>query len=160
MSTGRGEVIAFKPRPTIKIGKMRIENRGLERRKKGAPIMMKNITRRSIAFAATIVIALCSLTFAAPASNYITITGRVLKINKQERTLLVSDQLTKKLYMVNVPEGATFTITFGQNMKMSQPVFRDANKNDRVRLLCKRTDKEHLAKLADGSEAIVLTVTE
>ena len=86
--------------------------------------------------------------------------ARVLKIDKQERTMLVSDQWTKKLYLVNVPEGAAFQITFGQNMKMSQPGFRDTNKNDRVRILCKRTDKEHLAKLADGSEAIVLTVTE
>ncbi len=84
----------------------------------------------------------------------------MLKIDKQERTLLVADQWTKKLYLVNVPEGATFKITFGQSMKMSQPGLSDTNKNDRVNLRCKHADKEHLAKLDDGSEAIVLTVTE
>src|ERR1041385_2029192 len=98
MSTGRGEVRAFKPRPTFKIGKTRIENRGLECRKKGAPIMMKSITRQRIALAATIMLALGSLASAAPVSKYITIYGRVLKINKQERTMLVADQWTKKLY--------------------------------------------------------------
>ena len=122
--------------------------------------MMKSITRYRITFAATLLLAFCSLAFAAPTGKHVTIYGRVLKIDKHERTLLVSDQWTKKLYLVNVPEGAIFTITFGQNMKMSQPGFDDANKNDRVRLSCKRVDKEHLAKLADGSEAIVLTVAQ
>ena len=120
--------------------------------------MMKSITRQRIAFAAAIMFAFCSLAFAAPASKHVTIYGRVLKIDKQERTMLVADQWTKKLYLVNVAEGATFKITFGQNMKMSQPGFRDANKNDKVRIICRRADKEHLAKLDDGSEAIVLTV--
>ena len=122
--------------------------------------MMKNITRHRIAFAATIMLALGSLAFAAPAGKHITIYGRVLKIDKQERTLLVADHWTKKLYLVKVAEGATFKITFGQNMKMNQPGFGDTNKNDRVRLRCKRADKDHLAKLDDGSEAIVLTVTQ
>ena len=120
--------------------------------------MMKSITRYRITFAATILLAFCSLAFAAPTDKHITIYGRVLKIDRHERTMLVSDQWTKKLYLVNVPEGATFQITFGQNMKMSQPGFRDANKNDKVRIICRRADKEHLAKLDDGSEAIVLTV--
>ena len=122
--------------------------------------MMKSITRYRIKFAATILLAFCSLAFAAPTGKHITIHGRVLKIDRHERTMLVSDQWTKKLYLVNVPEGATFTITFGQNMKMSQPGLKDTNKNDLVSLRCKRADKEHLAKLADGSEAIILTVTQ
>jgi hypothetical protein len=125
---------------------------------KGAPIMTKNITRRRLAFAATLMLALSSLSFAATAGSHITISGRVLKVDKKERTLLLTDQRTKKLYLVSVPEGATFKVTFGQNMNMSQSEFGDANKNDRVRILCERHDKEHLAKLADGGEAIVLTV--
>ena len=122
--------------------------------------MMKSITRYRITLAATIMLAFGSLAFAAPTGKHITIYGRVLKIDKHERTLLVSDQWTKKLYLVNVPEGITYKITFGQNMKMSQPGFDDTYKNDRVSLRCKRADKEHLAKLADGGEAIVLTVTQ
>ncbi len=122
--------------------------------------MMKSITRHRITIAATIMLAFCSLAFAAPAGKHVTIYGRVLKVDKQERTLLVSDQWTKKLYLVNVPEGATFKITFGQNMKMSQPGFGDTYKNDWVNLRCSRVDKEHLAKLDDGSQAIVLTVTQ
>jgi len=119
---------------------------------------MKSITRQRIALAATIMLAFSSLAFAAPAGKHITIYGRVLKIDKQERTMLVADQWTKKLYLVNVAEGATFKITFGQNMKMSQAGLNDTNKNDQVSLRCRRADKEHLAKLDDGSEATVLTV--
>jgi type 1 fimbria pilin len=122
--------------------------------------MMKNITRRQLAFAATLMLALSSLSFAAPAGKHITISGRVLKVDKAARTLLVSDQRTKRLYLVSVREGATFKVTFGQSMQMSQSEFRDANRNDRVRILCERYDKEHLSRLADGSEAIVLTVAQ
>ena len=122
--------------------------------------MMKSITRYRITFAATILFAFCSLAFAAPAGKHITISGRVLKIDKQERTMLVSDHWTKKLYLVNVAEGATFKITFGQSMKMSQPGFGDTHKNDWVSLRCNRVDKEHLATLDDGSQAIVLILTQ
>ena len=122
--------------------------------------MMKSITRHRIAFAASVMLAFCSLAFAAPASKYTTIYGRVLKIDRQERKLLVSDHWTKKLYLVSVPEGVTFKIAFGQNMKMSEPGFGDTNKNDRIVIRCKLADKEHLAKLADGSEALVLTATQ
>jgi hypothetical protein len=125
--------------------------------------MIKNIPRRLMAFAATLVLALSSLAVATPKrerAERLTIYGRVLKIDKQERTLLVNDHWTKKLYLISVPEGATFKITFGQSMHMSEPGLGDVNKNNVVRMLCVRKDNEHLSRLDDGRQAIVLTVAQ
>lgn len=122
---------------------------------------MKRITQRSVALAVTLVLALATLAMSAPKSErstkYLTIEGQVLQVNQKARTLLVTDYWSKKLYLVNVPKGETFRITFGMNMKTAEPEFTDVRRNDRVRMRCIRTEKEHLARLDDGREVVVLT---
>jgi hypothetical protein len=93
------------------------------------------------------------------ASKRITIEGRVLEVNKDARTLLISDGWSKKLYLVSVPKGETFKITFGMNMKTAEPSFQQVRKNDRVRMRCVRADKDHLARLDDQREVMMLTAT-
>jgi broad specificity polyphosphatase/5'/3'-nucleotidase SurE len=121
---------------------------------------MERITQRTVALAVAIMLGLATLAMSASktesSSKYLTIQGKVLHINQKARQLLVSDSWTKKLYLVNVPEGAGFRITFGMNMKLSEPAFRDVRRNDRVRLRCERIG-EHLARLDDGREVVVMT---
>ncbi|HLF83356.1 MAG TPA: hypothetical protein VI837_04195, partial [Blastocatellia bacterium] len=82
---------------------------------------MERITHRTVALAVTLVLAFATLAVSAPKSErarkYLTIEGRVLQVNRTARTLLVDDYWSKKLYLVNVPEGESFRITFGMNMK-------------------------------------------
>lgn len=121
---------------------------------------MKRIHRSQVALALTIVIGLASLAIAAPKaerSSKLTVEGRVLQIDKNARTLLVSDHWSKKLYLVTVPKGTTFRITFGMNMKYAEPTFSDVRQNDRVRMRCTRNSGEHLSRLDDGREVVVLT---
>jgi hypothetical protein len=122
---------------------------------------MKNITRRAIAFAAVFALSLSSVTLAAAkddrADKYLTLYGKVLKVNEKARCILVSQRKTGKLYLVNVPEGASIKITFGRNMNRLQPDIRDIFKYDRVKVTCARTDNEHLSRLEDGRQAAVLT---
>ena len=123
---------------------------------------MKRITHRSGVLAVTLMLALATLAMSATkserSSKYITIGGRVLQVNLEARTLLVSDDYwSKKLYLVNVPEGETFRITFGLHMNTTEPEIRDVRRNGRVLMRCIRTDKEHLARLDDGREVVVLT---
>jgi hypothetical protein len=122
---------------------------------------MKQIKQRSIALAATFAIAFITLATSAPraeASNrYQLIAGRVLKIDRQGRRMLIADQSSKKLYLVNVAKEASFKITFGKNMQMSAVTLDDVDPNNAVWLRCTRTDKEHFARLDDGREVIVLT---
>lgn len=122
---------------------------------------MERITRRSGAIAVTLVLALATLAMSATKSErfskHITIEGRVLQVNPQARTLLVSDHWSKKLYLVNVPKGETFRITFGLYMNTSSPELRQVQRNDRVRMRCILPDKEHLSRLDDGNEVVVLT---
>ena len=124
---------------------------------------MERITQRSVALAVTLMLALATLAMSAPkgerSSKYLTIEGQVLQVNQKSRTLLVEDYWSKKLYSVHVPEGETFRISFGMNMRKAEPEFQDARRNDRVRLRCIRTEKEHLARLDDGREVVVLTAT-
>lgn len=124
---------------------------------------MERITQRSVALAVTLMLALASLAMSAPkserSSKYLTIQGQVLQVNQKDRTLLVSDYWSKKLYSVHVPKGETFRITFGMNMRIAEPEFKDVRRNDRVSMRCIRTDKEHLARLDDGREVVVLTAT-
>ncbi len=121
---------------------------------------MKHITQRSAVLALTLVLAFASVAMSKPtsarASKYLTIEGQVLQINQAARTLLVSDYWSKKLYLVSVPKDEGIRITFGMNMRTTAPAFRDVHKNDRVRMRCIRTDKEHLARLDDGREVVVL----
>jgi len=124
---------------------------------------MERITQRSVALAVTLMLALATLAMSAPkserSSKYLKIEGQVLQVNQKARTLLVEDYWSKKLYSVHVPEGETFRITFGMNMRKAAPEFKDARRNDRVSLRCIRTEKEHLSRLDDGREVVVLTAT-
>jgi hypothetical protein len=127
-------------------------------------LIMKRITQRSIALSITLMLALASVAMSAPKSERskkrITIDGRVLQVNKETRTLLVSDIWSKKLYSVRVPEGESFRITFGIYMKTSEPEFWQVRKNDRVRLRCVRdASKDHLARLDDGRDVVAVTVS-
>jgi hypothetical protein len=122
---------------------------------------MKTITKLgSIAAAFTLV---SMLALAAPkaerASKYFSVAGTVLEINQHDRTLLVSDRLTEKLYLIAVPEGVTIKITFGRYMRMSAPGFDDVNIRERVEIRCVRAEKERLARLADGRQVSLLTAT-
>lgn len=125
---------------------------------------MKRITQRSIALSITLLLALATVAMSAPkserAKKFLTIEGRVLQVNRAARTLIVSDLWSKKLYLVNVPKGETFRITFGLYMKTPEPGIENVRRNDRVRMRCIRSsDKEHLARLDDGREVVVLTAT-
>ncbi len=119
-----------------------------------------NIATRRISLVITVALALAAVAIAAPKSErarkYLTVEGRVLEIDQTARTLLVSDMWSKKLYLVKVPEGETFKITFGINMKFAEPEFYHVRTNDRVRMRCIRSE-EHLARLDDGREVVVLT---
>ena len=119
---------------------------------------MNRIKQRSIAFAAALTLTLITLTTTAPnasaSTRYRTLTGRVLKINKKERQMLVADRSSKKLYLVNVPETATIRITFGRNTQLSAPGFKDVDRNNRVEFRVAHTEKEHLSRLYDGREVI------
>jgi hypothetical protein len=123
---------------------------------------MKRLTQLTTALTITFVLALASVAMAAPKSEhsrkYLTIQGRVLEVNREARQMLVSDNWSKKLYLVSVPQGETFQITFGLNMRISAAEISHVNKNDRVRLRCSRSDKEHLARLADGREVVVMNL--
>lgn len=121
---------------------------------------MKRITQ-SAALVVTLVLALGTLAMSAPKSERarktVTIDGRVLQIDQKARTMLVDDYWSKKLYLVNVPEGATFKITFGLNMRLGTPELWQAHKNDRVHIRCIR-NQEHLAQLEDGRKVVLMTV--
>jgi hypothetical protein len=122
---------------------------------------MERITQRSVALAVTLMLALATLAMSAPknerSSQYLRIEGQVLQVDQKARTLLVEDYWSKKLYSVHVPEGETFRISFGMNMRKAEPEFQDVRRNDRVRMRCIRSEKEHLARLDDGREVVVLT---
>lgn len=123
---------------------------------------MKRITQRSAALTLTLVLTFAAVAMAAPkserAGKYFSISGRVLQINEKARTMLVADTWSPKLYLVTVPKGETFKITFGMNMKKSEAQFEDTHRNDRVSLRAYRSE-EHLARLADGREVVLLTAS-
>lgn len=120
-----------------------------------------NTARRSISLAASVVLAVASLALAAPraeaSGKYVSIAGQVREIDTRQRTLLVADRSTDKLYLIRVPEGTTLKITWGRYMKMSEPRFEEVFSKDRVEIRCYRSDSEHLAQLEDGRNAIKLT---
>ena len=122
---------------------------------------MKSITKRSVALAAMLTLALASVAMSSPkperTGKRFTVEGRVLQLNKADRTLLVSDMWSKKLYLVKVPEGFSVHITFGIYAQNSAPEFWQVHRNDRVRLRCTRSG-EHLARLDDGSEATIVSL--
>jgi hypothetical protein len=107
--------------------------------------------RISIKFLATsfLTLAFCAAALAGPAISpskaSFTIAGRVLKVDQKARTMLVADYKSEKLYQVSVPEGATFKITFGRYMHLSEPRLDDVVKNDRISARCTRSTGDHLA---------------
>ncbi|HSO75034.1 MAG TPA: hypothetical protein VLU47_09360 [Blastocatellia bacterium] len=121
---------------------------------------MNRTTQRSMSLAASIVLALSSFALAAPraeaAGKYYKVTGEVLKIDTQQRTLLIADRTNDRLYLVSMPESATLKVTWGRYMRMAEPGFRDVFKKDRVEIRCFRPDSEHLAQLEDGRNALRL----
>jgi hypothetical protein len=90
------------------------------------------------------------------ASKYFELTGKVLKVDLKNRTLLVADSKSDNLYIVKVPEGAHFKITFGINMHYEEPTLDNVFKADRIKATCTRPDQEHYARLEDGRVAHVL----
>jgi hypothetical protein len=124
---------------------------------------MKRLTQSSIAAAITLVLMFATVATSAPKSEHakkaITVEGRVLEVNRDAKTMLVSDRWSKKLYLVSVPKGETFKITFGLYSTLAEARFHQVRKNDRVRMQCIRKDQEHLARLDDGREVVMLTAT-
>lgn len=88
--------------------------------------------------------------------KYFELSGKVLKVDQKNRTLLVADMFSDKLYIVKVPEGSIFKITFGINARYNEPTLRDVFKGDRIKANCTRSNEDHLARLEDGRTAIVM----
>lgn len=113
-----------------------------------------------IAMAVISVLAFSSLAISAPktdrGSKHFTLDGRVIRVDQKARTLLVDDRSSDSLYLVKVPDGKTFKITFGLHMNLAQADISQVHPNDRVRIECKRSASEHLARLEDGRQAIVV----
>lgn len=120
---------------------------------------MKTIKRLgSIAIAFALLGTLASAASKTQRTNkYFTVAGTVLEINERARTLLVAERQSEKLYLIAVPEGVNFKISFGRYMRMAEPGFNDVNIGERVEIRCKRTGTEHLATLQDGRKVFVLT---
>lgn len=120
---------------------------------------MKTITRLG-----SIIAAFTLLTTLAPAataaerarSKYFTVAGRVIQVDKKDRTLLVTASQSKTLYLIEVPKLATFKITFGRYMRMAQPGFEDVRVGERIEIRCKRIDTDHLTRLDDGRVVVPL----
>jgi hypothetical protein len=122
---------------------------------------MKQAIRRSISLVGIALVTI-GLATGAPkperAKTEINVYGRVLKIDKKERTLLISDHSSKKLYLVTMPEGARLKIFSGICRSYDQPAFNNVYKSDIVRVRCVPTT-EHLARLDDGRQVMALTAT-
>ena len=120
---------------------------------------MKTIARLGSIAAA--VMLLSTLVAAAPkgqrASKYFTIAGTVLEVDRKEHTLLVADRRSEQLYLIEIPDGTTFKITFGNAMQMAKPGLADVNNKERVEIRCFRGDRDHLARLDDGRTVIRVT---
>ena len=122
---------------------------------------MNRIQQRSAALAVTLtlVLSLATVALGAPkhdrAGKSLTISGRVLQVDQKARTLLVADSWSEKLYLVSVPKGETFQITFGLYMRTPEPELWQTRKNDRVRIRCIR-NQEHLAQI-DGRQVVAAT---
>lgn len=121
---------------------------------------MRQTIQRSISLVG-IALVTVGLAMGAPkterAKSEINVYGRVLKIDSKERTLLISDHWSKKLYLVTMPEGARLKIFFGICKAFDSPTFENVYRRDIVRVRCTPSDQEHLARLDDGRQVTVLT---
>ncbi|HJZ70008.1 MAG TPA: hypothetical protein VKF81_17915 [Blastocatellia bacterium] len=124
---------------------------------------MKTITRFGT-IAASLIFAVSSVALGTPKTHrtnqYVTVAGTVLKIDKKDRTLLVADRASKKLYLIEVPEHAAFKITFGRYMRLAEPGLGDVIEKERVQIRCISRDKDNLARLEDGQPVIRVTAAE
>lgn len=89
-------------------------------------------------------------------SKRFSLEGRVVHVDQKARTMLVVDQASDNLYLVTVPKGKTFKITFGLFMNLAEAGISQVRSNDKVRIECRRRASEHLAQLEDGRQAIVV----
>jgi hypothetical protein len=120
---------------------------------------MKTMTRLGTIIAAFVLFG--ALAPAAPAAGkYFDVAGKVIQIDKNDRTLLVRDRDSKKLYLIELPENARFKITFGRYMRMEEPGLKDVSVGERIQIRCKRGDTEHLTRLDDGRMVVNLTASE
>ena len=121
---------------------------------------MRQTIQRSISLVGIALVTI-GLAMGAPkterAKSEITVYGRVLKIDKKERTLLIKDHSSKKLYLVTMPDGSRFQIFFGICRSYDSPTLENVNQRDIVQVRCIRTGQEHLARLDDGQQVVVLT---
>jgi len=121
---------------------------------------MRQTIQRSISLIG-IALVTVGLAIGAPkterAKSEISVYGRVLQIDKKERTLLISDHASKKLYLVTMPEWARLKIFSGICRSYDNPSFENVYLSDIVRVRCIRTDQEHLARLVDGRQAVAVT---
>jgi hypothetical protein len=122
---------------------------------------MKSITR--LGLIAAVFTLFSSAALAAPkaerGNKYFKVAGKVIQIDKKDRTLLVTDRLSKQLYLIEVPESVTFKITFGRYMRLAAPEFEDVRTGERIEIRCIRIDKEHLARIEDGRTATKITAS-
>jgi hypothetical protein len=122
---------------------------------------MKTMTRLFAALFA-LAITVGSVTAAPrpePKSKAFQIRGRVLQIDQKALTLVVAEDKSEKLYLVIVPEGAYFKVTFGRAMKLTYPEFSDLNRKDRVQMKVRASSGEQLTLLQDGRKAVVLVAS-
>jgi hypothetical protein len=125
---------------------------------------MKRMLERSVALAAIAVMVIATITTTASATKgehkRFLLYGRVVEIDREDRTLLVADRLSEKLYLVYMPEGATVRLAFGFSTRISAPGFHDLYKNDQIIARVKRADTDHLTRLEDGRQVVVLSVAK
>jgi molybdopterin converting factor small subunit len=127
------------------------------------PIMKRTIERfASLAVIATMLIVTITATASAAKNEgkQFLLNGRVIEIDREAHTLLVEDRWSEKLYLVYMPEGATVRLTIGFSARISAPEFNDLRKNDYILARVKRTETEHLTRLKDGREVVVLSVVK
>ena len=119
---------------------------------------MKTIIRLGSIIAAFTL--LSALAPSAPASErankYFKVAGKVIQIDKKDRTLLVTERLSNKLYLIEVPDAVTFKITFGRYMNLTKPGFEDVMVGERIEIRCIRSDTERLTRLHDGRSLATL----
>jgi hypothetical protein len=123
---------------------------------------MGRITRFSTALVSVMVLALASVAIASPKkidkNKPFILSGRVLKVDSHARTFLIEERSTDRLYLVKVPENASFKVTFGRFMTLSYAWFEHVVKDESVRMRVIRSTEDRLSLLDDGREVVALTI--
>ncbi|HMG36575.1 MAG TPA: hypothetical protein VKM94_21740 [Blastocatellia bacterium] len=84
------------------------------------------------------------------------VEGKVLQVDRKAHSMLVEDSHSDTLYLVKVPEGAAFRITFGLFKNFEEPDLDHVFKNDRVKMRVIK-DSDRLARLEGGKETVIVT---